>query len=210
MKLGLISDIHGDFQSLQQVWSRLVAAKVDRIVCAGDLVDHGPDPDRVVSFVMEQQILAVRGNHDRWALQRGPFGIDEFGGPTPSRATLDELERLPPFALIAEMSRVGVIVHGSPSSDMEFVNPHTHSALVLEGYLSQLNADLLVFGHTHKPAWYRGSKGLVVNPGSIASIPNLESSRSYAIVDLEALSVTFYKVETGEEVLVRSWCEPGD
>ena len=83
MKLGLISDIHGDPIALELAWAHLTAMRVDRIVCAGDLVGYGPFPDRVVAFLQERQIPSVRGNHDRWALQRGPGVPDEFGGGTP-------------------------------------------------------------------------------------------------------------------------------
>ncbi|WP_422926363.1 metallophosphoesterase family protein [Singulisphaera sp. PoT] len=205
MRLGVISDIHGDFSSLEKAWSHLHRLKVDRVVCAGDLVDYGPEPDRVVEFLTHHNIVAVRGNHDRWALRRGPNGIDEFGGATPNQASLDALGRLPPYALISEMRHVSVIVHGSPHSDMEFVQPYSHSAAQLEDYLQQLSADILIYGHTHEPAWYRCEKGLVMNPGSIASLPTVESSRSFAIIDMDAHTVTFHAVETGEEFEVQPW-----
>src|SRR3954447_25867395 len=96
MKLGLISDIHGDPDALERAWTHLGSIGVDRIVCAGDLAGYGPRPDLVVSFLQERQIPSVRGNHDRWALTRGPGVADEFGGGTPSRETLDYLATLPP------------------------------------------------------------------------------------------------------------------
>src|SRR3954447_17070940 len=95
MKLGLISDIHGDPLALELAWSHLMVLGADRIVCAGDLVGYGPFPDRVVAFLAEHRIDAVRGNHDRWALQRRPGEADPFGGGTPSEATLDGLGTLP-------------------------------------------------------------------------------------------------------------------
>ena len=121
MKLGLISDVHGDPVALELAWAHLTVLGADAIVCAGDLVGYGPFPDRVVAFLQDHEIPAVRGNHDRWAIERGPGNRDEFGGGTPSAATLDYLRTLPFDRLIADGPRVGVIVHGSPRSDMEFV-----------------------------------------------------------------------------------------
>src|SRR6185437_4001235 len=89
MKLGLISDVHGDPVALELAWSHLTVLGADRIVCAGDLVGYGPFPDRVVKIVVERGIASVRGNHDRWALERGPGGFDEFGGGTPDDETLE-------------------------------------------------------------------------------------------------------------------------
>ena len=70
MKLGIISDIHGDKLALELAWAHLTVLGADRIVCAGDLVGYGPHPDEVVAFVREYRIACVRGNHDRWAIER--------------------------------------------------------------------------------------------------------------------------------------------
>ena len=81
VKLGLISDVHGDMTALELAWAHLTVLGADRIVCAGDLVGYGPYPDRAVVFLQAHKIASVRGNHDRWALQRPPSTPDEFGGP---------------------------------------------------------------------------------------------------------------------------------
>ncbi len=206
MKLGLISDIHGDPVALELAWAHLTAMKVDRIVCAGDLVGYGPFPDRVAAFLQERQIPSVRGNHDRWALCRGPGAGDEFGGGTPGRETLEYLGGLSADLLIEAGSRIGVVVHGSPSSDMEFVSRRTHPPAVLSRYLHALGSDLLVVGHTHQPLWYRSSAGgLVVNPGSVVSMPVVDSSRTFAVADLASLEVTFHQVESGEPIPLAPW-----
>jgi len=205
MKLGLISDIHGDPVALEVAWSHLTVMGADRIVCAGDLVGYGPLPDRVVSFLRDHQVSSVRGNHDRWALERGAGVRDEFGGGTPSVETLDYLRELPHDLLIAYQTTIAVIVHGSPRSDMEFVNPSSHPRKVLHGYLTDLSCDLLVVGHTHRPMWFRCPDGMVVNPGSVVSMPVVDSSRTFALVDLAVLEVTFHDVETGRPVAVEPW-----
>ena len=100
---------------------------------------------------------------------------------------------------------VVVIVHGSPHSDMEFVNRQSHPPEVLCKYLVDLDCDLLVLGHTHRPMWYRCADGLVVNPGSAVSIHGVDSSRTFAMVDLDTFEVTFHDVETGGAVEVTMW-----
>jgi predicted phosphodiesterase len=75
----------------------------------------------------------------------------------------------------------------------------------LRGYLNDLTCDLLVVGHTHCPMWFRCSDGMVVNPGSVVSMPVVDSSRTFALVDLAMLEVTFHDVETGREVSVEPW-----
>ncbi len=205
MKLGIISDIHGDPIALELAWSHLVVMGADRIVCAGDIVGYGPFPDRVAAFLRERQIDSVRGNHDRWALERGPGGRDEFGGGTPGAETLEHLRSLPFHLVVSHGETVGVIVHGSPRSDMEFVNRSTHVPEVLRDDLGELGCDLLVVGHTHRPMWFRCPEGLVVNPGSLVSMPVVETSRTFALVDLDTLEPTFHDVETGQAVEIEPW-----
>ena len=205
MKLGVISDIHGDPVALELAWSHLTVMGADRIVCAGDLVGYGPFPDRVVTFMRERQVSSVRGNHDRWALERGAGARDEFGGGTPNSETLDYLRDLPFDLLVAHQTTIAVVVHGSPRSDMDFVTRPSHPPKVLRQYLLDLNCELLVVGHTHQPMWFRCEKGLVVNPGSVVSAARIDSSRTFALIDLDILEVTFHDVESGGKVAVEPW-----
>src|SRR5215469_9600726 len=64
MRYLIISDIHANFEALRAV---LVSAKgdYDQIVCCGDLVGYGPDPDLVTDWVRSNVPRVVRGNHDR-------------------------------------------------------------------------------------------------------------------------------------------------
>lgn len=206
MKLGLISDVHGDLEALRQACEHLAHRQVDRIVCAGDLVGYGPDPDGVVAEMQRLEIPSVRGNHDRWALRRGPNTPDEFGGASPGPQTLEFLRTLGHQLLVEAGRRVAVVVHGSPSSDMEFVSRDTHPPEVLDGYLESLRCDLLVVGHTHRPMWYRSPRGgLVVNPGSIISRPVVETSRTFAVVDLDTFEPSFYDLEFGTGLTLEPW-----
>jgi putative phosphoesterase len=205
MKLGLISDIHGDPIALELAWAHLTTMKADVILCAGDLVGYGPFPDRVIAFLLEHQIASVRGNHDRWAINRGPGVADEYGGGTPSAETLAYLATLPFDRLISHDRRVGVIVHASPRYDMEFIARAQFPPARLERELAAVGADLLVMGHTHEPMWCRCPSGLVVNPGSVVSMPVVKTSRTFALVDLAALTVTFHDVETGAPRDLTPW-----
>ncbi|RUL84915.1 YfcE family phosphodiesterase [Tautonia sociabilis] len=205
-RLGLISDVHGDPVGLELAWSHLMVMGADLIVCAGDLVGYGPFPDRVLAFVTDRRIPSIRGNHDRWALERGPGEPDEFGGGTPAPETLEDLRALEPSLVLEREGKVVVVVHGSPRGDMEFITPRSHPPRILDALLATLGADVLVHGHTHRPMWYRSaSGGLVVNPGSIVSVPVVESSRSFAMLDLKAMAVTFHDVESGRLLEVSPW-----
>jgi putative phosphoesterase len=211
VKLGLISDVHGDRVALELAWAHLTVLGAERIVCAGDVVGYGPLPDRVAALLREHAIESVRGNHDRWAIGRGPGAADPFGGPAPSQETLDYLATLPPDLAVAGAGRVGVVVHGAPGNDMTYITRSTHPPRVLRGLLDALGADFLACGHTHEPMWYQAPSGrLVINPGSVISAPRVSTSRTFAVLDLTTLGVTFHDVESGAKVEVTPWSEGPD
>lgn len=209
MKLGLISDVHGDPTALELAWSHLITMGADRIVCAGDLVGYGPFPDQVVAFVRDREIACVHGNHDRWAVERGLGARDEFGGGLPSRATLDFLTALPFDLRFEEDGKTIEVVHGSTRDYMEFVTRDRHPPRALRGMLDETRADVLVCGHTHDPMFCRVGAGLVVNPGSVVSVPSArtKTSRTFALLDLETLAVSHHDVESGEPVAIAAWSE---
>lgn len=209
MKLGLISDIHGDPTALELAWSHLITMGADRIVCAGDLVGYGPSPDQVVAFIRERGIACVRGNHDRWAVERGLGVRDEFRGGLPSRETLEFLATLPFDLQFEGDGKVVVVVHGSIRDDMEFVTRDRHPPRLLRGMLDDTRADVLVCGHTHDPMACRVGAGLVVNPGSVVSVlsARTKTSRTFALLDLETLAVSHHDVESGAPVAIAAWSE---
>jgi putative phosphoesterase len=209
MKLGVISDIHGDVAGLELAWSHLTVMGADQIVSAGDLTGYGPFPDRVVAFLRERNIPSIRGNHDRWALERSPGVADSFGGGTPGRETLEYLATLA-VDMRLDLPIAVAVFHGSPKSDMEFVTRRTHPAKVLRAYLTQRSCRVVILGHTHTPMCFRCPEGMVINPGSIVSIAKLDSSRTFALVDLSTQDVSFHDVETGEPTEVESWAWPND
>lgn len=206
MKLGLVSDVHGDPLALELAWASLTVMGADRVVCAGDLVGYGPLPDRVSAFLVERGVAAVRGNHDRWALERTPGLGDPFGGGSPSRETLRHLDGLPESLVLEGAGRIVVVVHGAPGDDMRFVNRSDFPPRTLDLMLDATGADVVVHGHTHEPMLYRSAGGrLVVNPGSVIGVPRVTSSRSFALLDLAAMTATHHDVETGDPVAVRPW-----
>ena len=64
MKIGIIADIHANLQALQTVLDALHAEPVDLIVCAGDLVCYGAQPNEVLNLVRSLGIPSVMGNYD--------------------------------------------------------------------------------------------------------------------------------------------------
>ena len=64
MRYLIVSDLHANLESLKAVLSA-VENRYDRVVCCGDLVGYGPDPNPVVDWVRANAVAVIRGNHDK-------------------------------------------------------------------------------------------------------------------------------------------------
>jgi predicted phosphodiesterase len=66
MRFAVISDIRGNIFALQSVLSAIDSdpLRLDAIVCAGDLVGLGPNPNEVIDLLLERNIESVLGNYD--------------------------------------------------------------------------------------------------------------------------------------------------
>ncbi len=81
MRTFVISDIHGAFKALKQVFEQ---AKIDynndRIICLGDVCDRLPEIRECFDELLKvKNLIYVRGNHDQWAID---YLIKNIGGST--------------------------------------------------------------------------------------------------------------------------------
>ena len=201
MLLGLIADIHADPRALETALRRLEALGAGTVLCAGDLVGYGSQPDAVATLLRDRAVPCVRGNHDRWALERrqviGPWGRR----PAAWRdETWDFLRALPPSLRVELAGRTIEVHHGSPSSDTEFVTPYKPLPESVERLCDGGEADVVVLGHTHIPMIERRPRGLLINPGSVLGVPGIQTSYSFAVVELATLAVRVFEVGTGREI----------
>lgn len=60
----IISDIHSNLEALTAVFQRIDEAGVEEIVCLGDVVGYGPDPEPCIDIIRSRCRLTIRGNHD--------------------------------------------------------------------------------------------------------------------------------------------------
>lgn len=64
MKVAVISDIHGNLEAFTEVLADIDRAGADSIVCLGDLIGYGPNPEEVVRLLRSRSIPSVMGNHE--------------------------------------------------------------------------------------------------------------------------------------------------
>ena len=75
--LAVISDIHGNYKALTAVFNTMKQFPVKQIICRGDIVGYGPDPELCTDVNMEKALLTLTRNHD-FALVNEPQGLNEM------------------------------------------------------------------------------------------------------------------------------------
>jgi hypothetical protein len=184
VKIGLISDTHGDLSAWQSAWDGFFS-DADLIVHAGDVLYHGPkfnptpgyDPRGLAEAINScpVPVLLCRGN--------GDSDVDQV---------VLEVPLLSPY-LFASLDGYRLLAsHG-----------HLSSVEELEQLGHKWNVDLVVSGHTHVCRYCRDDGPLVVNPGSptypLGKCSGLERRTVATVVDGEP---TWYDLDTGEELAV--------
>ncbi|MFZ4827384.1 MAG: metallophosphoesterase family protein [Phototrophicaceae bacterium] len=184
MKVGIISDIHGDYEALQTALDRLDNQHhADTILCAGDLIGRGPDPNRVVNCIRERSIITVRGNHDEWIYE------------SLTKENRDFLTNLP---LEWREEFVGVrlyMCHGKPGNNIWGLYEAHASSTLLNLMLGSLAVDVFVTGHTHVPMFVSVDKGCVVNPGSLYTLhTSRATSHTYGVLSLPEITFDLFDI----------------
>ena len=149
MRYLILSDVHANREALEAVLAD-AEGRYDQILCAGDLVDYGADPNAVVDWARQSAAVVVRGNHDKVCA-----GLDdvEWFNPAARASTLwtrnalteenlEYLRCLPQGPLsIGDFQ----IMHGSPADEDEYVVSFSDVQRLCTGLERQMS----FFGHTH-------------------------------------------------------------
>ncbi len=161
MRRAIVSDIHGNLEALNAVISDLRNEGCEQVICLGDIVGYGPEPQRCVDVVAEFD-ACILGNHDLAALF-DPEGfssaaeqaiiwtrkqIENAGSPQDCRRRLEFLTHLP------RTRREGgvMFVHGSVRNPInEYVFPEdVYNRRKMDKLFSMVQR-VCFQGHTHVP-----------------------------------------------------------
>ena len=224
MKLALVSDLHANLEALDAVLRDIDRASPGaRLVCAGDVVGYGPDPEACIARLQERAALCVMGNHEEMVLGRRDFSRCVYAGIVAAVWTRRQLssdarayiEALPSHLVIDCV----VVCHG----DLESADTYVSTRERAEQAMAQLraahrDAEVLVCGHTHHAALYTQQGGLelvhgasersfrapcLVNPGSVGQARDAEPLAAYALLDTERRRVSFRQVTYDCETTLR-------
>jgi putative phosphoesterase len=209
MRIAVLSDIHGNLPALEAVLADAASRVPEQIYCLGDLVGYGAAPNEVIGRIRADGIPTIMGNYDDGV----GFDRDECGCAyrdpmekergerslawTKAHVTADNkafLRGLPnELRFTADGKRV-LLVHGSPRKMNEYLF-EDRPLSSFERLAASSNADVILYGHTHKP--YRKDAGgvLFINVGSVGKPKDGDRRACYAIVEIgDSTSVTFRRV----------------
>jgi putative phosphoesterase len=201
MRIGVIADPHSNLAALQAVLKQM--PKVDDIICAGDLVGYGAEPNEVIDLVNRRRVRAVLGNHDHGAITRDVAGFNPFAEKAVlwtadklSKENVRYLRGLREELTLTFGSKRIHVVHGSPRDHLfEYVFPETPNRELLE-LTRNVNADIIILGHTHLPMQRVIQGKLVLNPGGVGQPRDRDPKASYMILTLgDEVSVKHERVE---------------
>lgn len=174
MRIAVLADVHGNLPAFETALAAARRAAPDALVIAGDVVNGAPDSRACFELARSEADLLLRGNHERYVLDRGtPDGDPAWLGPRfrPLAWTgaelgglLDEMRSLP-FA--HALGDDVLVMHAAPNDDRVNLFPWSDDA-ALEEVLDPVTAGLAVRAHNHLPFHRRLADGrLLVSVGSV-------------------------------------------
>jgi predicted phosphodiesterase len=233
MRYGIISDVHSNIEALRTVLAELDRLDIDSLVCLGDIVGYGPNPNECCDALLERGCVSIAGNHDEAAASDA--GLDYFSPLARealewNKAALTAVH----LAHLAELPRERRfnrfdIVHGAPVYHFDYILDVIDAQAAFE----RTDAALTFIGHSHiAEVYYQDSAGrtyqqrllhggridispeyrYIVNPGSVGQPRDRNPQASFAVFDegeecVEVRRVT-YDVEAVQERIEHAHLPP--
>lgn len=217
MRVVIVSDIHSNLVALEAV---LVAAgSYDELWNLGDTIGYGPRPNECMAAMRERARVMIAGNHDLACL--GLVDLSDFN-PEARAANIwngeqlqpdhrAALEVLPPILPVSERF---LVAHGSPRDPVwEYLLTRAQA----QENFNRFDQQVCFVGHSHVPLFFQRPAGeragsphlpddgdtlllrdgtrYMVNPGSVGQPRNQDPRAAFAVLDTEAATVRFRRVE---------------
>ena len=218
MRFLILSDIHANWEALNAVLHDAADRRYHAILCLGDIVGYGPNPNEVISWTRAHADVVIRGNHDKACSGAAAFNSFNSVAQSSSRWTRQELhdEHLQ-WLLSLDRGPVLVedfdLVHGAPDDEDRYMF-HEHEA---EIGLRCAEEQLTFFGHTHVQGGFIGEsyrrgfdvyrlnalphqmailpeRTYLLNPGAVGQPRDGDARAAYCIYDSALRVVEFHRV----------------
>jgi putative phosphoesterase len=197
MKVGLISDIHANIYALSSTLKELEG--MDLILCAGDITGYYPFVNEVFEELESYKVAFVKGNLDAYLCgdrinDLRPIEPKSFEY-TRNHITSINLDKVRKAPLELQVTIDGfklVMFHASPWNKLEeYVYPDYPD---FEKF-KEVDADIIILGHTHYPMVKQVGAKLIINPGSCGQPRDCDPRASFAVFDTLTKSAVIKRVQ---------------
>ena len=197
MRIAIISDIHSNLEALTKALEVIDRHAVNEIICLGDVVGYGANPNECVELVRQQCSVVIKGNHDE-AVENMSFTeyfTDEARAAicwTRKQLTEKNFDYLLTLPLSYKSDDL-LFVHASPCnpSEWNYISDNAEASSAFRCF-----SELICFiGHTHSPAIFSVAGRLsgitknersIINVGSVGQPRDRNIELSFGIFDTSA------------------------
>jgi len=230
MVYGIIGDIHSNLEAILTVIEELTRKKVDKIICTGDIVGYGANPNECCKLVKEIAEYVVMGNHDS-----GVVGVTELSKFSPDAAqacmwtrktitneNMEWLKTLPLYqTLKTNTQSPTLIVHSNLSNPSAWKYIDTLGDMVKE--FGQKEFEICFVGHSHKQIAFIEDNGkyselknncqqlkinarYIINPGSVGQPRDGDPRAAFIIYDtdkkiIDTLRISYNIISAQKKIL---------
>jgi predicted phosphodiesterase len=184
MRIAVISDIHANQDAFKQVLMDIEKSNIDDMICLGDNIGYGPEPEQVVTMIKDHNIPTVLGNHELAVIDQNYLSLFN---PLARKSLLRTIELLSeetinfiyglePFLVRYECR----FVHGfPPASAAMYLFQVSEDELLLT--FKQMKERICFLGHTHRLEIIDFNGQVVTRAPLTKTITNLDRDHQYII-----------------------------
>jgi len=208
MKIGLLSDAHGNILGMKTCIDFFYHKQVKEIFFLGDAVGYFPDAVPVINLLQSVQAICLMGNHDATLI--GNLEIEnnkeevcqiKRSRQEMTSKQLHQISTLLPYKQLEIGGKLILLVHGSPWDPLNgYVYPDTD----LKRFFG-LPFDIIFMGHTHIPFIHQSKGATVVNVGSCGLPRDQGGLASCVLYDLESGQCDLVRIPLDIEAIKREY-----
>lgn len=215
MKIGIISDVHGNINSLEAVLKELENAKIQKIICLGDFIGGAAKSEEVIQKIMQikDKCICVMGNREKYIIEGLPETVHnkkkvsqeqieryKWTKSHLSDESIEYIYKLPKEIIYEIEGKKIYIAHYPMNKDGSF-KKHIKMASSKENeeMFSEINADIYLYGHTHKSIYNKYKNKIYINPGAVGC-PEKTNNAPYGILEIGSNKIEYKQLNLNYNV----------
>jgi putative phosphoesterase len=225
MRLIVFGDIHANIVALERCYEEALRHEPDRIIHLADLGGYAPFVNEVSEFMMQHDIEGVQGNYDyNVAHNKDDCGCKyedpvqaelshisfEWTKKRTSSANKKYMKELP-FSIRLEVAdKVIHIFHATPVANNLYWYEERNDKFYRR-MVEKEEADVMVFGHTHKPFRRELDSKIFINAGSVGKPKDNNPQTGFVLIDADEQGVRtrFIRLDYDVDSVAKAIIEAG-